>query len=1776
MITNNPDNWKSFLKSACRNHKLRFDEQLLIYAQRPDATAVLEIENWNKSFGRWVNRGAKGIAVFEDIVKQNQRLIYYFDISDTHAGQYSRPVPLWSMKEGLEESLIETLENTFGTLEHKNTLDEAIISASINAAEDNISDYLDDLLYVSGESLLNDFDKSAIANMYKSLVADSMAYMIMSRLELDTELYFDDDSFRNIINFNTHDTINCLGIASSDIAQMGLTEIARTIRTADRQNRTFEKTSEKLYTKDEENSERSFDYERSNLHNDGRLQSARSETSKTTGGSAGTLRTNEKQLSEETSQDNVLQLPDSWNTNRASGGNSAESRTVGTDVNVTDVSEGRLDGTDESDRADEMGGTDEQSETVGTGNSNKADNIQLEYYDRNNEDKSIPFLCNDDVIKGILLSTPHLKASKEEIKAFFVANREKSEQTEYVKNIFNNDYTELVLDNGNRVGYKTYQNVLQLWEGSYLNRTSQGFYNWSVIAAYFESMRLLGELYDISKPLPSIEGQQTLIIGHEAEEKTSAFVFSQEIIDTILCRGSDYVEGKMRIYEIFQKSLSAKERTDFLKKEYGIGGVYPVLVGTKISCDYSAKGIELSKGFTENRLLLSWTKVEKRISELVKLDRYLSAKEKEKYPEWLEQQIIRRAEIEAANKNREILSQAPKDVNENSELIGKELTLDNRKFVVESISKISGDVSLRDVTFQETVGLPINRVEKLERIIELLAENSEQYKYEYHLGDTVYIGANEYEIISLDNNRVLLFDKDAPLIEKELSRDEFEKRAEENPYNDHLKVRIDSEEIKFDETTENIQSYTDAFFVNKDNETVTWIYYNPDSDAGGQYVTNQLSFTSVNKGAENYKTTDEFFDYLSSVANQTLADVGSEWFEATKSQFLQQPDYTDCSEQTMSALIDIASKEKIAEVITPSWEKKKVKRVSSYNLYPDIPMSERNNFNLRENKVEEVGKKERYKRNIEAIKVLKKCEAEERFATSEEQLVLSKYVGWGGIPEAFDENNSSWSTELSQLLSSDEYSSARESTLTAFFTPPEVITAIYKALEQMGFKDGNILEPSCGIGNFMGMLPASMQSSKIYGVELDKISAGIAQQLYQKYSVASQGFEEVSLPDSFFDSVIGNVPFGDFKVYDKRYDKHKFLIHDYFMAKSLDKLRPNGIMAVITSKGTMDKENSSVRKYLSQRADLLGAIRLPNNAFKENAGTEVTSDILFFQKRDRITDIEPDWVHLDTDANGIKMNSYFVNNPDMILGEMKMVSGRFGMESACVPFEDTSLEQQLSEAIVNIHGEVIEYEAEEIDEEDVSIPANPDVRNFSYTTVDALASTFAETVTAVELTPEGTGYRAKTRFAKFILKILKYFIEYDIIKFRKGDILMFYELQPKDERENYKKMLTIIGNLTLLFSESKSPYLPYRCHENIFCKYLKAVNLARSDCSADAMKNYIGIGLKTWMGNDDQKVAEFGKLRDTYSGLTGLQLVKKISEYRNERIRVTKNTYGITEMIYHIVKRIPGAMQILEHTFDYIDIDNIKLILGRGNVNNTYFTDGKHTYHFSTSKNTLYMIFEDMKLLDTFEVEIMADPYSFLMNSFAIKTAVIPQQKEIDYSNKLCLRLYSTNSDGTNFVGEKSGLNQWNAGGRERNDDELYIPYLREDRDHSPDFFPPRDTVFNLILPDGTNISAKVCQAAFKKMPDEEYERLSAEDKLIEDKRRNTGKAIMSNPNKVLGNWILRKVFELPPKTIVTYEMLKIFGIDSVIFTKIDNTNYSVDFATLGTYEKFYGIEPLD
>ena len=1164
-VVSNPQNWQAFLASACRNYKLRYDEQLLVYAQRPDATAVLEIEQWNKIFGRWVNRGARGIAVFADENRSRQRLTHYFDISDTHESRYSRTVPIWDMRQEYEADVIETLESTFGEIENKSSLAEAIMGAARNAAEDNIPDYLQDLYYATEGSSFEEVEEDIVAFIYKNVVTNSVAYMMMSRLGVDTDGYFELDDFRDVTNFNTQETLNALGFATSDIAEMGLTEISKTITALNRQNRIIVGQDRNEYNKVENNDERSLDNERTDLHDGGRLQPSEPETSTAARSDVGQIRSDEERVSEGTSQSPLLQSPDEGRTDTALGGSGTESQQDGGNNSEPDGTERGSDRTDESGGYDEMGSSDELPSQFGTGNRESGSDIRLEYYDRTHEDKSLPFFGRDEVINEILRTTPHLSASLEEIKDYYERNPDNKDRTEYIKSIFNNDYTELTLEDGRTVGYKTFENVLHLWEGKYDSRTAQSFYDWAVIARHFEAMRLLGELSDSIKPLPSMDGQMTFILDGRAEEKkTSAFTFSQEIIDAILANGSGFSEGKMRIYEQFEKSLSAKENADFLKNEYGWGGSYPVIIGAGIDESHDGKGITITKGIGKENphITLSWSQVEKRIGELIRMDRYLNPKEKERYPQWLESQEEHRAKIEETKRNREILSNAP----------------------------------------------PEQEVEPAEKEPEE-AEQLQDVQYEYHLGDKVYIGASEYEILSVDDERVMLYDYDMPLFNKEFSRTEFDRKVRENPMNEHLIVKEEPAEER---------------------------------------------------------------------------------------------------------------NEKEPEPVVPAWEQKK--KVKGFDLHPDVPMADRHTFNLRENEVETVGKKERFRRNIMAIQLLKKCQEENRFATPEEQIVLSKYVGWGGLSEAFDENNSAWATEyleLSSVLTPEEYASARESTLTAFYTPPEVITAIYKAMEQMGFKEGNLLEPSCGIGNFIGMLPDTMQDSKIYGVELDTISAGIAQQLYQKTTIAAQGFEETNLPDSFFDGVVGNVPFGDFKVLDKRYDKHKLLIHDYFFAKSLDKLRPGGVMALVTSKGTMDKETLAVRKYIAQRAELLGAIRLPNNTFKGNAGTEVVSDILILQKRDRLIDIEPDWIHLDTDENGIKMNSYFVQHPEMILGEMKMVSGRFGMEATCVPYENADLAAQLDEAVANIHGEITEYEAEEeLEEEDNSIPADPAVRNFSYTVVD--------------------------------------------------------------------------------------------------------------------------------------------------------------------------------------------------------------------------------------------------------------------------------------------------------------------------------------------------------------------------------------------------------------------------------------------------------------------------
>ena len=1507
-VVANPASWEAFLRSACYNYRLRFDEQLLVHAQRPDATAVLQIDDWNQKFGRWVNRGAHGIAVFEDADQRRQRLVHYFDISDTHPSRFSRRVPIWQMRDEYTAEVIDTLESTFGELNDKETLAVAIESAARNAVEDNIPDYLTDLLYSVKDSFLDGVSEEEIIHIFKTAVRNSVAYMTMTRLGIEAGEYFEPDDLRDVVNFTTPATLNALGYATSDIAEMGLAEISRTILALDRQNRIIAEKTKADYNVGKEKTERSPDDERDHLHEAGGLSAPRSDNAGAAGAVDGQVRPDAEEVPEGASQGTLLQPADELRPERASERHGAQSERDGTDADGADGSVGGRDGESESDGYDELGSEDEQYPEPGSGDRDGGGNLRLDYYDRSHEDKSLPFFGGDDTIREILGTTPHLKASKDEIRAFFEATADENARISYIKRIFNNDYTEVILSDGRRVGYKTYQNVLQLWEGSYLSRTAQSFYDWGVIAQHFEAMRLLGELQDTMKPLPSIDGQLSLMTAGAEERKPSAFTFSQEIIDAVLTRGSGIFEGKMRIYEQFHKSLSAKENADFLKNEYGWGGAYPVIVGAGIDEQHDGKGIRISKGIGSDKphIDLKWSQVEKRIAELIRRDRYLNPKEMAQYPEWLKQQEERRAELAEERRNREILSVAPSE--------------------------------------KET------------------AAKSEPAEYAYHLGDKVYLGAGEFEILHFDDERVMLYDTQFPLFNKEMTRTEFDSKVQENPLNDHLKVANKQSEEKAVEYDigmgylgNGLTVWNRAVEVNGDYQNIAHIspegeitfyvqdlpqsvverieqaaerekpkdaalpeFYqaylktkadNPSSlvlyqmgdffeayaddaevvgtaldltqttravdhntrvpmvgfpqhrletyltmltDRGYDVAVNSLedgeritrTVVSTTKeapveskpiGRIDYLGTDgkvgESIEYTSpyqfekdikeenyygvpmsivlykdkdgsTIPHGFIAqlDPPPKSFEIIDSPYLtdtaldkakriiddfcreeyQQEngaDYTDLANvgvayttteddkheiQARVNLVDFRietladgkvvrseqfdsleeltdkglqalsfddlvylSEEELAEVdapLAPAWERPKKNRVQTFDIHPEIPMEDRHTFDLASHEVEEVNKKERFHRNYAAITVLKRCQEENRFATPDEQIILSKYVGWGGIPEAFDTNAGTWQTEyamLKSILSPDEYEAARASTLTAFYTPPAVVNGIYKALEQMGFREGNILEPSCGIGNFIGLLPEKMKESKIYGVEIDPISACIAQQLYQKASIAAQPFEEASLPDSFFDCVIGNVPFGDFKVADKRYDKYNFLIHDYFFAKSLDKLRPGGIMALVTSKGTMDKENSSVRKYIAQRADLIGAIRLPNNTFKGNAGTEVVSDILILQKRDRIIDIEPEWVQLDTTEDGIKMNRYFVQHPEMVLGEMKMVSGRFGPEATCVPYENADLSEQLDDAIANIHGELMAYEVEdELAEEDTSIPADPTVRNFSYTVVN--------------------------------------------------------------------------------------------------------------------------------------------------------------------------------------------------------------------------------------------------------------------------------------------------------------------------------------------------------------------------------------------------------------------------------------------------------------------------
>lgn len=1154
-IASNADRYTDFLITAANNYKYSFKEQLLIHAQKPDATACAEIDTWNK-LGRWVNKGTKGIALLIDR-DVPYKLRHVFDISDTnsHAG---RNITLWQMKPEYEYAVSESLQAGFGDVEEPRDFPHLLMDISGYAVEDNLSDYLMELNAVKAGSFLEELDDTSLEAWLKTTLKSSVAFMALSRAGYEPRRYFDREDFSHLFDFNTVEVISVLGAAVSDISEMVIREMGETVKEMEKEEkrkiRTFAQEGTSAYHKNRtENKERSNEYG-TDLYDAGGLSDSRSD------------RAGEPEAWEvwNAAADISPQTP-GWDLHRdAAERNTEQSFGGGGPAGAEDA--GRPDRADEgaerSDGAAEGGGSD----AVGA----------------------------DDELHS------------------------------------------------------------SLGGGSDSERP------------------------DLRVTLPTVEQQQEIIAEAE-EEKSSAFAISQEDIDAILTRGSGIHQGKFRIYEQFLKQDSSENNIAFLKNEYGIGGAYPAVSGRNLDESHDAKGIKISRGRISRpdaEMLLRWNKVEKRIGELIRADRYLSQPEKDFYPAYREQAEARRKRGEISEEFRSIVY----DYNDFVTQLGEESKALNLYDLSSCWGAFSvGEKKMHARTAEGDFILPMMR-EAMNAIIAdnthltarceamLEALNSDVAKaleptfdelnpppearkeYRYHLGDTVYIGTQEYELLSFDEKKVVLFDTQFPLFNKELSREEFDNRLKENPLNDRLLQAVEEASVA-DNTKENPDT--------QETEAI------PDEELDA------LPISTVKDG--------EVVTYPNA-----------------------------------EALLDDQE-----EALAPPPQVKRASKVAPHMLHPEINTEYRTNFQIESDDIGVGTPLERFYHNIRAIQLLNKLDAESRLATPTEQRVLADYVGWGGLSEFFKEDNPHY-TELKNVLSDEEYASARESTLTAFYTPPVVIKAVYSALENMHFQTGNVLEPSCGIGNFMGLVPESMNGAKFYGVELDSISGRIAQQLYQKNSIAVQGFENTNLPDSFFDAAIGNVPFGQFKVPDKRYDKHNFLIHDYFFARTLDKVRPGGVVAFISSKGTMDKENPAVRKYIAQRADLLGAIRLPNDTFKAAAGTEVTSDIIFLQKRDRLIDIEPEWVHLATDENGIKMNSYFVNNPEMILGDMQLISGAHGMEPACIAYDGADLGELLQDAIQNIHAEITEYEIDDLEaeDEDLSIPADPDVRNFSFTVVD--------------------------------------------------------------------------------------------------------------------------------------------------------------------------------------------------------------------------------------------------------------------------------------------------------------------------------------------------------------------------------------------------------------------------------------------------------------------------
>ena len=1362
-VAKNPQAWQGFLSSACRNYKCRFDEQLLIYAQRPDAVAVAKLETWNRQFKRWVNKDSKGIAVFDPKGRRNT-LKYYFDVSDTHEGYYgSRPVPIWQMDERYEQAVMERLSDRFGDVESTD-LASALMETAKNAVEDNLQDYFSQLKDCTKDSFLEELDDFNIEVIYRRLAANSVAFMLISRCGLDTNEFFDREDFADIVNFNTPAMINAIGVATSDIAEMALREISQSIRNVQMaekdQNRTFAQRTQAQYDKDRQQPERSEYNERNHLQQTGGLSYSRPNITDRARASAWQVRFDAQGLSGEAQASDLSQSADIGQAERASARGRADSTPeVGASDEAALSRAGRDRGT-ERESTDAVGRTDEQHPQPSGGSDTdrtdlqvsvaKEDEVrvnlptvdeQIEMIAKAEDEKASAFAISKEDIDSVLQKGSGVADGKYRIYRQFQKGVDRQKNIEFLKNEYGTGGGTHIFPDGfsghswhdskglaiDRNGTYTNHDLVLKWsqvekrlrelikDNRYLNPKEKDHYAdylESVSAPQYEidTQRKIARqrFIDAHRDLPPADKRDTLALRlsdfirdlDRYEKDLLSVVERSDLADVTAEQMEQHLSDPSTVQQLIDflaqvqwKTTSVFSRSNGWKFTEELRELHPL-------CYLYNEGDVVYIGADKYEIAtLTEEKVYLQNAEFPILGQeYSRADFEEKLTEnpandHLKVVVTEKQRTETPSEKKQDGIQFSIGFSEHPAFYDRQL---NDRYTDLSFAlgnKLLG--ILDEKQHREREGdKNIGWYHKTDFVIKAVI-GGEEFNYEGRFdigdgeGDLIAHIKNFYDYALSPKGEQLYGDDRESLLR---GRDEFipflEQHTELKPEDEKLLDEIMATESDWYRTAEEAEEkpQANADKVNGSEAPVIEMEQSTDDLIGREIIIDNRKYLieSIGKISGDVSLRDITFQN----------NVGFPINRVEKIGYIQK-----LLEQEKTELPPEEKTETLA--------------------------TDRHNFRITDDAIGIGGAKEKFRNNMAAINLLHELEIENRLATPEEQEVLSRYVGWGGLSMAFDEHNAAWAEEFKELyasLSPEEYRAAMESTLTAFYTPPVVIKAMYDALDRLGFSQGNILEPSCGTGNFFGLLPDSMQNSKLHGVEIDSLTGRIAKQLYQKANIAIEGFEKTNLPDDHFDVVLGNVPFGEIRVNDSRYNAQKFLIHDYFFAKALDKVRAGGVVMFITSKGTMDKASPEVRKYIAQRAELLGAIRLPDNTFKANAGTEVTSDILILQKRDRVMDIEPDWVHLDTDENGVTMNRYFVEHPEMVLGEIKMENTRFGtFEPVCKARKDIPLSELLSNAVQRINGEIPELDngVDEIsDEQELSVPADPNVRNFSFTLVD--------------------------------------------------------------------------------------------------------------------------------------------------------------------------------------------------------------------------------------------------------------------------------------------------------------------------------------------------------------------------------------------------------------------------------------------------------------------------